>query len=583
MGSSGRPTDAPWSSSLSSRGFLDSWSSFPEPSSGHLRLDALDFSDLWDDEDLGLDGPEADRTNCPPDGSAGHGQAPPPPPLPPPPPPPPPPLPSSPAAPPVPGAPGAAAPLKGRTLKLHWRELGVLLPLPRVTRFGRQTIWAGLRPVALDTTQLEYLFGTKSHGNLSKVFGGRQKQLSVSVLEMKRSNIITIALSSLPPPRLLPPLIYRMDSSVLDRDDLQRLTALVPTEEELSLIREAKALSPNAPLAPAELCLLTMGEIPHLSSRLQLWAFALDYDTLEREIAEPLFHLKTAVEQLAGSQTFKQILATVLAIGNFLNGCKVRDTHSRLPLLHHVCALLLELHPQASDLHSDIGAVTKAGKCDFAAVLSNLAQLEGTVKSSRQHLQALERAEDRPRGVKGAWRRWGGGGGWMTLVSRCRQSPGIETSLITEVDTDRAISGGRIVLKKKVHSVLGDPAASSECRFHSFLLFMGYSRTMVRHSSPEGFCKTISDFSLEYRTTRQGILHQRDREGARETAGRGAPGERGKHNKVAQVKPQDSGDQSRLEEVLLTPGSSERPDHTLPRHRRRLTETPGPFSRKMKS
>ena len=48
-----------------------------------------------------------------------------------------------------------------------------------------------------------------------------QKQLSVSVLEMKRSNIITIALSSLPPPRLLPPLIYRMDSSVLDRDDLQ--------------------------------------------------------------------------------------------------------------------------------------------------------------------------------------------------------------------------------------------------------------------------------------------------------------------------------------------------------------------------
>ena len=56
----------------------------------------------------------------------------------------------------------------------------------------------------------------------------------------------------------------------------------MPTEEELSLIREAKALSPNAPLAPAELCLLTMGEIPHLSSRLQLWAFALDYDTLER-------------------------------------------------------------------------------------------------------------------------------------------------------------------------------------------------------------------------------------------------------------------------------------------------------------
>ena len=41
---------------------------------------------------------------------------------------------------------------------------------------------------------------------------------------------------------------------------------------------------------------------------------------------------------------------------------QVRDTHSRLPLLHHVCVLLLELHPQSSDLHSDISAVTRAGK-----------------------------------------------------------------------------------------------------------------------------------------------------------------------------------------------------------------------------
>lgn len=63
---------------------------------------------------------------------------------------------------------------------------------------------------------------------------------------------------------------------------IQRLKELIPTEEELSLIKEAKALNPHSPLAPAELCLLTLGEIPHLNSRLQLWAFALDYDSLER-------------------------------------------------------------------------------------------------------------------------------------------------------------------------------------------------------------------------------------------------------------------------------------------------------------
>lgn len=48
-----------------------------------------------------------------------------------------------------------------------------------------------------------------------------QKLPSVSVLGVKRSNIITIALSSLPPPHLLPPAIYTMDCSVLDREDVQ--------------------------------------------------------------------------------------------------------------------------------------------------------------------------------------------------------------------------------------------------------------------------------------------------------------------------------------------------------------------------
>lgn len=128
---------------------------------------------------------------------------------------------------------------------------------------------------------------------------------------MKRSHIITLTLSSLPPPHLLPPAIYSMDTAVLDREDLQvwkperlkaslitngpayfalsslsllkqRLQVIMPTDEELCLIKDAKSQNPHSPLAPAELCLLTLGQISYLSSRLQLWAFALDYDSLER-------------------------------------------------------------------------------------------------------------------------------------------------------------------------------------------------------------------------------------------------------------------------------------------------------------
>lgn len=119
-----------------------------------------------------------------------------------------------------------------------------------------------------------------------------------------------------------------------------------------------------------------------------------------QEIAEPLFHLKLAMEQLSASHTFRYVLATVLAIGNFLNGSKVsipslvsilnphfqynwgllcykargfelsyleklsqvRDTHTRQPLLYHVCVLLMQRYPQSSDFYSDITSVTKAAK-----------------------------------------------------------------------------------------------------------------------------------------------------------------------------------------------------------------------------
>lgn len=46
-----------------------------------------------------------------------------------------------------------------------------------------------------------------------------------------------------------------------------------------------------------------------------------------QEIAEPLFDLKLGMEQLAFNKTFRRILATLLAIGNFLNSSNV-STHT---------------------------------------------------------------------------------------------------------------------------------------------------------------------------------------------------------------------------------------------------------------
>lgn len=39
---------------------------------------------------------------------------------------------------------------------------------------------------------------------------------------------------------------------------------------------------------------------------------------------------------------------------------------------------------------------------------------------------------------------------------------------------------------------------------------------MVREMSAEAFCKTVSDFALEYRATRNAILQQREKEKEKE-------------------------------------------------------------------
>ncbi|XDV19332.1 hypothetical protein PO909_024819 [Leuciscus waleckii] len=527
-----------------------------------LRLNALDFSDLWDDEDLELDSIDEDSSRISANQIAASPVPPPPPPLAPPPPPSAPPSVSSGS----PGPPGA------RTLRLHWRALVSLQPLPRVGRFGPQSIWAGLEPVHLDTNRLEYLFENKSSSSAlcSLMERRRQKQPCVCVLSVKRSNIITIALSGLPPAHLLPPAIFSMDNTVLDREDIQRLQMLVPTEDELNVIAEAQARAPGSSLGPAEQCLQTLGTVPHLSARLQIWAFALDHDSMEREIAEPLFHLKHAMEQLAANQTFRCILATVLAIGNFLNGCKargfelsylgklsqVRDTHGRQPLLHHVCVLLLQLYPQSSDLYSDITAVTKASKCDYTQVQLNLSQLESLCKASWDQLRLLEKDGKKKKG--------GGrkeeGGEEAVLHHRLRQFL---------KDCEERLKVLRAVHRRVIN------------RFHSFLLFLGYSRSMVRETSAEAFCKTVSDFALEYRATRNAIVQQREKEKEkeREKDSQNTP----KLKTRLQQSPSENEEQMKLEEVLKTPESSSFSfDFALPRQRSKTTDKRGCHSRRLK-
>ncbi|XP_017917621.1 PREDICTED: FH1/FH2 domain-containing protein 1 isoform X3 [Capra hircus] len=401
-----------------------------------LCIGDLDFSDLGEDEDqdmLNVEPVEAEKGIPPP---------PPPPPLlsgslSPPPPPPPPPLksPFPPAPPPPPAAPlphsapdGPALPTKRKTVKLFWRELKLAgVRGGSGSHFGPSpTLWASLEPVSVDTARLEHLFESRAKDVLPSKKAGEGRRTMTTVLDPKRSNAINIGLTTLPP-------VHVIKAALLNFDE-----------------------------------------------------FAVSKDGIE-EIAEPLFDLKVGMEQLVQNATFRCILATLLAVGNFLNGSQssgfelsylekvseVKDTVRRQPLLHHLCALVLQARPDSSDLYSEIPALARCAKVDFEQLTENLGQLERRSRAAEDSLRSLAKHELAP-------------------------------ALRARLTHFLAHCTRRVAMLRIVHRRVCN-------RFHAFLLYLGYTAEAAREVRIMQFCHTLREFALEYRTCRDRVLQQQQK------------------------------------------------------------------------
>ncbi|XP_047667718.1 FH1/FH2 domain-containing protein 1 isoform X4 [Tachysurus fulvidraco] len=506
------------------RNSKDAWEHL-QPSSKELRIKDLDFSDLLEEEDidvLDIDIFDTSMTNGvppPPPPPPGLGSLPPPPPppppppglgFPPPPPPPPPPGIGGPAPPPPPPPPPGPGMLGGplspspsqvvdpefvkkrKTVKLFWKELKQS-ESPRKCKFGRGTVWASLDKVTIDTNKLEHLFESKAKELPMAKKSPDVKKPAILVLDPKRSNAINIGMTVLPAVHVIKSAILNFDEFAINKEGIEKILTMIPTEEEKQRIQEAQLANPDVPLGTAEQFLLTLSSISGLTARLQLWAFKLNYESLEKEIAEPLFDLKHGMEQLAQNQTFKRILATLLAIGNFLNSSsvkgfelsylekvtEVKDTVHRQSLLHHCCNFVVEKFPDTSDVYSEISAITRSAKVDFEQLSDNLVQLERKCKMSWDNLKIMAKHETKSQ----------------------------QKSKMTEFLKDCT---ERIIILKVVHRRIIN-------RFHSFLLYLGQPSYTVRDIKITHFCKIISEFALEYRTTRERVLtHKRKRAAHRE-------------------------------------------------------------------
>ncbi|XP_029299442.1 FH1/FH2 domain-containing protein 3 isoform X2 [Cottoperca gobio] len=466
-----------------------------------LRIGDINFTDLTEEDDKDI----LDAVLM---GGCGDLPPPPPPPpcifrFPPPPPmlgccPPPPPL-LGIMRPPLPPSFGATIPVppppepplfnkKKKTIRLFWSEVRPTDPQYRDYKRSGDSFWSKLEPVKMDTAKLEHLFESKSKEMpVTKKTAADGKRQEVIVLDSKRSNAINIGLTVLPPPRTIKTAILNFDEYALHKEGIEKILTMIPTEEEKQKIQEAQLANPDVPLGSAEQFLLTLSSISELSARLQLWAFKMDYEATQKEVAEPLQDLKEGMEQLEKNKTLRYILATLLSMGNFLNGTnakgfeltylqkvpEVKDTVHKQSLLHHACSVVVENFPQSTDLYSEIGAITRSAKVDFDQLQENLCQMERRCKASWDHLKVIAKHEMKPQ-LKQKM---------SDFLKDCAE---------------------RIIILKIVHRRIIN-------RFHAFLLFLGHPAYSVREVSVHRFSKILSEFALEYRTTRDRVLQQKQK------------------------------------------------------------------------
>ncbi|CAG9137770.1 unnamed protein product [Plutella xylostella] len=342
-----------------------------------------------------------------------------------------------------------------KTVKLFWREIQEN-PVPATMRpkVGG-FIWDDLPDINLDTKMLEHLFESRTNDLIIKEKITEPKRNLI--LDAKRSNAINIAMKKLPTPQTIKAAIMKMDATVIGREGIEKLLSMLPTDEEKVKIQEAQYANPDLPLGSAEQFLLTLASISELSSRLKLWVFKLDFDNLEKEVAEPLMDLKQGIELLKVNKTFRAILSTLRSVGSFLNGS-------------HVKGFRLEYLSKVMEVKDTVGPVIRASKVDFDMLSSNLHRLEVDCKASWDH---------------------------MKLVAKHDGSQIFKTK-INEFLTDAA---ERIILL----TIIKKRAMN---RYNKFLLYLGVPLLDIEKTKPSQFLKVIAEFALEYRTSRERVLLQ---------------------------------------------------------------------------
>ena len=159
-------------------------------------------------------------------------------------------------------------------------------------------------------------------------------------------------------------------------------------------------------MTPADLLILELANVPNLKQRLSAMAFRMHMPKTTED-PKPLHTIEGAIAEVRGSSKFKQLLGTMLGVGNKINAgtrkgdaagikmssllkmCTVK-TNSGYTLLEYIVMKIQDRFPEMLKLSSDFAKVELAKRIpttniseDMAKIRMGLTQTKNGIKQSK--------------------------------------------------------------------------------------------------------------------------------------------------------------------------------------------------------
>ncbi|VFQ70548.1 unnamed protein product [Cuscuta campestris] len=306
---------------------------------------------------------------------------------------------------------GSTIPPKKASLKpLHW---------VKVTRAMQGSLWADTqkqesqsRAPEIDITELENLFSVASASDGINKAGGRRgskinKPEKVQLVEHRRAYNCEIMLTKVKIP--LPDMInaiLALDSSALDIDQVENLIKFCPTKEEMETLRNYTGN--REMLGKCEQFFSELMKVPRVESKLRVFAFTITFSNQVKDLRLNLNTINDATREVKESGKLREIMQTILTLGNALNQgtargsavgfkldslLKLSDTRARnnkMTLMHYLCKLLADKMPDLLDYGKDLVHLEAAAKIQLKSLAEEMQAVSKGLEKVDQELTASE-------------------------------------------------------------------------------------------------------------------------------------------------------------------------------------------------